>query len=91
MAQHKSAVKANKQQLKRRERNRSVRARVTTCKKTLLEALGGKKKKDQANLTGLLTQFESEMMQAARKGVYKKHTASRHVSRMHVAVHKALG
>jgi len=90
MAQHKSAEKANRQSIKRQTRNNGIRAACFTQKKKLLEALGSKKK-NKENLTGLFDAYQSSLMSATQKGVYKPKTTSRQIGRMNKAVHQALG
>ncbi len=85
MAKHPSAVKRHKQSLKRRARNRHVRSSVKSITKDVrLEiAEGGEKSAE------LLREAASVIARAGSKGVLHKKTASRKVSRLAKAVHKA--
>ena len=83
MANHKSAVKRARQALKRRDRNRAVRSEVRTQVKALQTAIA---KGDAAEAQTQLRVVEGRLRKAASKGVYKKTTASRSVSRLAKAV-----
>ncbi|MDJ0786088.1 MAG: 30S ribosomal protein S20 [Myxococcota bacterium] len=83
MANHKSAAKRARQDLKRRDRNRTVRSAVRTQIKALRQAIEAGEK-DTA--TARLRTTERSLRKAASKGVYKKTTASRTVSRLARAV-----
>ncbi len=83
MANHKSAVKRARQALKRRARNRSVRSEVRTSVKELQKAIDGG---DAAEAQLKLRAAERQLRKAATKGVLKKTTASRSVSRLAKAV-----
>ena len=79
MAQHKSAKKRARQNLKRRTRNRTVRSRLKTAVKYARAAIAGTD--DEAARSGL-TSAEREIRKAASKGVLSKKQASRRVSRL---------
>ena len=83
MANIKSAEKANRQRVKRTARNVSQTTAMRTAIKRLRAAMGGKSNKD---LAPLLKSAVRAIDKAASKGVIKKGTASRHVSRLTVAV-----
>lgn len=84
MANHKSAEKRHRQSLKRRLRNRNVKASVRTAiKKTRLAV----EKKDPS-APALLQAAERAIAKAAAKGVYHKKTASRYISRLALLVNK---
>ena len=86
MAQHRSAEKRARQALKRRARNRAVRSEVRNSKRSVEVALAG----GDASAAGeKLREAERLIRKAASKGVMKKATASRTVSRLARAVHKA--
>lgn len=77
MAQHKSAIKAYKQSLKRRDNNTSILTSIRTFIK----------KVEQCILNGSIEQAtaaakkaESQIMKSVSKGVLKKNTAARKVS-----------
>ncbi len=85
MATHASAAKRHRQSLKRRNRNRQVKSAYRTAFKNAREALvaGEKTTKDLAKTA------ESTIARAAAKGVIKKKTAARLVSRLAKKVAKA--
>ena len=80
MANHKSALKRNRQSLVRRERNRMNRSRVKTAVKKVTTAIEveGSVEKAQAALVAAVPVIE----RAAVKGAYHKKTASRKISRL---------
>ena len=77
MAHHKSAVKAHRKSVIQSIRNKSIKSRVKTFsdKFKALAATG-----DFSGASISLSQAESEIMKAVRKGVLKLTTASRKVS-----------
>ena len=86
MAQHRSAEKRARQAEKRRERNRGVRSRVRSSARAVRAAL------ESGNVDAAqkeLSEAEKVIRRAARKGIVKKTTASRTVSRLAKAVHQA--
>lgn len=83
MANHASAEKRARQNLKRRERNRTVKSTVRTYVKKVREAVAaGDKKAAQAALHVAAKRIE----QAVGKGVFHKTTGSRYVSRLSTQV-----
>ncbi|MBS1104991.1 MAG: rpsT [Deltaproteobacteria bacterium] len=85
MARHKSAQKRARQDVKRRERNRTIRTRTRSVVKTLRSEL-------EANAAGAaekLREAESALRKAATKGVIPKRRASRQVSRLAKAANRA--
>jgi small subunit ribosomal protein S20 len=86
MAQHRSAEKRARQAEKRRERNRGVRSQVRSSTRAVRAALEGG---DVATAQTQLHRAEKILRRAASKGVLKKTTASRTVSRLAKAVHRA--
>ena len=86
MAQHRSAEKRARQAEKRRERNRAVRTRVRGSTRAVRAAL---ESGDLATARKQLGEAEQLIRRAASKGVVKKTTASRTVSRLAKAVHRA--
>ena len=85
MARHKSAQKRARQDVKRRERNRTIRSRTRSVVKTLRSEL-------EANAAGAaekLREAESALRKAATKGVIPKRRASRQVSRLAKAANRA--
>jgi len=86
MAQHRSAEKRARQAEKRRERNRAVRSRVRGSARAVHTALTSG---DLAAARERLGEAEKTIRRAASKGVVKKTPASRTVSRLAKAVHRA--
>lgn len=83
MANIKSAEKANRQRIKRTARNTARKTEMRTAIKRLRAAIGAKKVKD---VPALLASAVRAIDRAASKGVIKRGTASRSVSRLTVAV-----
>lgn len=84
MANHKSAEKRVRQNIKRNEINRSNRSKLRTQIKKLRSALSASDKKES---TDLLTPTVSLIDKAVNKGLIHKNTAARYKSRLtkHVA------
>ena len=85
MARHKSAQKRARQDLKRRERNRTIRSRTRSVVKTLRSELEA----GAAGVVEKLREAESALRKAATKGVIPKRRASRQVSRLAKAANRA--
>jgi small subunit ribosomal protein S20 len=79
LAQHKSAKKRARQNLQRRERNRTIRSRLKTAVKSARMAIAGT---DGDAARSALTGAEREIRRAASKGVLSKKQASRRVARL---------
>ncbi len=79
MANIKSAKKRILQTKKKTEFNRFIKSRVRTKIKKIFSLIKTKSK-DEAKLNFL--SFESDISKAMSKGVFKKNTASRLVSRL---------
>ena len=79
MANIKSAKKRILQTRKKTEFNRFIKSRVRTKIKKIFSLIKSKNK-DEAKLNFL--SFESDVSKAMSKGVFKKNTASRLVSRL---------
>ncbi|MBQ8464439.1 MAG: 30S ribosomal protein S20 [Alphaproteobacteria bacterium] len=79
MANHKSAKTRINRNNKRSIINGARRSRVRTFVKKVLAAIAENNKEAAANAFKVA---ESELMRAVNKGVYKKNTASRTVSRL---------
>lgn len=88
LAQHKSAAKRARQAVKKNTVNSSRKSKVRTSEKSLLTAI---KAKDAKMVKELLSNYTSQMMKAAQKGVFAKTTASRKIARLSAQVHKAIG
>ncbi len=78
MANHKSAAKRARQSVKKNARNSHVKAEVKTFERKLLKGIEAKAKDAKA----LLTAYTSTAMSAVTKGVLRKETVSRHISRL---------
>ena len=85
MATHQSAEKRARQAERRRARNRGVTSALRTRVKAVREAIASG---DKATAAARLRDAEKALRQAATKGVLKKETASRQVSRLAKAVNK---
>lgn len=79
LANHKSAAKRARQAKRRNSVNSSRKNSVRTSEKALLKALTEKKLQD---IPALLKGYMSQMSKAAQRGVFKKETASRKISRL---------
>jgi len=85
LARHKSAQKRARQDVKRRERNRTLRSRTRSVVKSLRADLEA----GAAGLDEKLKEAESALRKAATKGVIPKRRASRQVSRLAKARNRA--
>ena len=82
---NKSALKANRQNVKRREANRSLRAKLRTGLKKIRTSL------DDKNVEGAktaLTSMQSLVDKMATKGIIRRNTASRYKSRLAARISK---
>ncbi len=79
MAHHKSALKRIRQTERRTEENRTRRSRIRTFVKKVESAIMSGNKSDAQTAFQLA---EPEIMRGVSKGVIKKETASRKVSRL---------
>lgn len=77
MANHKSAIKRNTQSINHRLRNRAVKTRV----KNVILAVAAAHKNGE-DMTARLTEAQSVIDKAAKKGTIHKRTASRKISRL---------
>ncbi len=83
MANHKSSVKRIRQTIKRTERNRFYRTRLKNIVKAVRSAVeAGNKEEAQA----AFKVANKEIHKFVSKGILKKQTAARKVSRLHKAV-----
>ena len=85
MANIKSAEKQNRKMIKHRARNRAAMASLRTAVKTARTAVDGK----AANAQELVKKAVSIIDSAVTKGILKRQTASRYVSRLHVRTNAA--
>ena len=82
---NKSALKANRQNIKRREHNRALRSQLRTGLKTIRKSLDGK------NVEGAKTalrDMQSLVDKMATKGMIHRNTASRYKSRLAARISK---
>jgi len=82
---NKSALKANRQNIKRREHNRALRARLRTGLKNIRKNLDAK---DVAGAKKALQSLQSLVDKMATKGIIHKNTASRYKSRLAAKISK---
>lgn len=78
MANIKSAEKQNRKMIKHRARNRTAMASLRTAVKSARTAVDAK----SANATDLVKKAVSIIDSAVSKGILKRQTASRYVSRL---------
>ncbi len=83
MANTNSAKKRVRQIERRTERNRDRLSRIRTAVKNVEAAIGAG---DRTSAEAALTAAEPELMRGVSKGVMKKNTASRKVSRLSARV-----
>ncbi|MFV0349900.1 MAG: 30S ribosomal protein S20 [Halodesulfovibrio sp.] len=83
MANHKSAIKRHRQNLKRAARNRAMKTRVRNTVKAVRAAVQLKDKDQAMALLGTAT---SVLDKAATKGVIHWKNASRNISRLSKAI-----
>ncbi len=86
MAHHKSAVKRQRQNQKRRIRNRMVKTRIKTASKKLFQA---ERSGDAEAVENEFKRVKSVIDRAAKKGVIHPKTASRKKSRLARSVNRA--
>ena len=82
---NKSALKANRQNIKRREHNRALRARLRTGLKGIRKSLDVK---DIPGAKTALRSLQSLVDKMATKGIIRKNTASRYKSRLAARIAK---
>jgi small subunit ribosomal protein S20 len=87
MAQHKSAEKRNRQTIRRTNVNRIRVGRIRTSVKAVESAIAGG---DKAKAQAALKAAQPVIMSGVSKGVLKRATASRKMSRLSARV-KAIG
>lgn len=83
MANHKSALKRIRQTETRTERNRFYRTRLKNIVKTVRTAIDEGNKEEAAAAFKIANQ---QIHKFVTKGILKKETASRKVSRLHQAI-----
>lgn len=82
---NKSALKANRQNVKRREANRRLRSKLRTGLKGLRKAVNGD---DKDGARAALGEAQSLVDRMAAKGMIHRNTAARHKSRLSARVAK---
>lgn len=85
MANHKSAAKRARQDLRRRSRNLMIKKAVRTEEKKLRLAIDSKNLDDAQKL---LTLLASKFGKATQKGIYHANTMARKISRLSKQVHQ---
>ena len=82
---NKSALKANRQNIERREANRQLRSKLRTGLKKLRAAVAGD---NQDEARAALTGTQSLVDRMASKGIIHRNTAARYKSRLSARVSK---
>ena len=85
MANHKSAIKRHRQNLKRRARNKHYKSKMRNTIKEFRSAL---ENNDLAKAKELFPGTVSLIQKVSQKGIIHKNQASRRVKRLHGALHK---
>ena len=83
MANHKSSIKRIRQTIVKTERNRFYRTRLKNIVKDVRTAIDAGNKEEAASAMVVANQ---QIHKFVSKGVLKKETASREISRLHIAV-----
>ncbi len=85
MANHKSSEKRNRQTIKRKAINRTRESKIKSFLRKVEEAIAGGDKK---SANEALKAAQPELMRGVSKGVFKKETASRKMSRLSARIKK---
>ena len=80
MANHKSAIKRNKQNIKRREHNRHYKTMMRSATKKFREAV---ESGDVEGAKNLFPSTVSLIQKVSQKGIIHKNQATRRVQRLH--------
>jgi len=83
MANHKSSIKRIRQTIVKTERNRFYRTRLKNIVKDVRSAIDAGNKEEA---TAAMTVANQQIHKFVSKGILKKETASRKISRLHKAV-----
>jgi len=86
MANHKSAAKRHRQNLKKRQQNRLAKSAIRTTIKGALSASSENKSEEAKQL---FLKAEKMLSSAATKGILNKNSARRRISRLATAVKSA--
>ncbi len=87
MANHKSAIKRHQQSIRRHERNQALQSRVKTLVKKVRTAI---ETADREAIAEKIREVNGLLDKAVVKGVIKRNTASRKLSRLARAAHHAV-
>ncbi len=85
MANHKSALKRNRQSIVRREKNRQAKAAL----RTLVKKFNATVTREPEAAKEALAQAVPAIAKAASKGIIHKNAASRKISRLSKRLHKS--
>ncbi len=83
MANHKSSIKRIRQTIVRTERNRFYRTRLKNIVKDVRSAIEAGNKEEASSAMGIANK---QIQTFVSKGILKKETAARKISRLHKAV-----
>jgi len=83
MANHKSSIKRIRQTIVRTERNRFYRTRLKNIVKDVRSAIEAGNKEEASSAMGVANK---QIQKFVSKGLLKKETAARKISRLHKAV-----
>ena len=86
MASHESALKAHRQSLVRREKNRQYRSQLRTALKTIRAAVDGN---EVEKVKGQISETSSLIDKMAAKGIIHDNAAARYKSRIQLGLNKA--
>jgi small subunit ribosomal protein S20 len=78
LANHKSALKRARQNIVRRERNKSVRTQAKTLEKKVFVA----KEEGDENIIDIFKEAQSAIHRAAQKKIFHKKTAGRKIAKL---------
>ncbi len=87
MANIQSAKKRARQAIVRRDRNQQMKSAIRKLEKRVRQAIASK---DKDTAASMLTKYSSAIDKAANKGKFHARTAARKVSRLTIAMNKAL-
>lgn len=85
MASHESALKAHRQNVVRREKNRQFRSKLRTALKDIRTAIGSN---DAEAVKGTLSATNSLIDKMASKGIIHDNAAARYKSRVQLQINK---
>ncbi len=86
MASHESALKAHRQSVVRREKNRQFRSKLRSALKTIRAAVGAN---EIEKAKGQLSETSSLIDKMATKGIIHDNAAARYKSRIQLSLNKA--